>query len=832
MAVPSATSILLVDDEASNLLALEAILEPLGQKLVRATSGEQALWKALKEEFAVILLDVQMPGMDGFECAELLRRRPVTRDVPIIFLTAISKGERFISRGYDVGAVDYLVKPYDPDILRSKVTVFVELAQKNAFIRFQHAELERASARAIEEFRRTSEKRYADLADSMPQIVWAADANGAVTYVNRRWNELAGASTEFRSLLHPDDFERFQQGWRGAVRAGSRWEGEFRFGNAEVGYRFHLVRAVPRITSGKNVDSWIGTSTDIDERVRANRALGMLAEASRALGSVGEETSELEGVIRLALPFLGDAVMMGFETTSGPRHWRVCAPGVEASRFDDPRFELGPANVGYSGAPEIYTDVAAALRAVRSPLRSEERESSRWTHLGFLHELGVTGYMCLPLAARGTALGTLTFVRFASRYDERDVTLAEDLARRLAAAVENARLHETTEKRRVELEEANKSKDVFLATLSHELRTPLNAIVGWADLLRSGTLSQDERSRAVGTIDRNAHALSQLVADLLDVSRIVTGTLKLESKLIVLRKLVEAAIEAARPQCNLRKITLDEALDDVGVVRGDAGRLRQVVANVLSNAVKFTPEGGTISVRLSRDQERAFIVVQDDGEGIEGELLPHVFDRFRQAEAARTRGLGLGLAIVKHLVEDHEGHVWAESEGKGRGTKVTVELPLASATDAPDDEPAAPADVAVGSELTGVHALLVEDDPDGNELITMVLQRCGARVTSVATAAAALRALDAEKPDVVISDIGLPDVDGIELIKQIRGLPCCEGLPAVALTAYASRQDAVRVISAGFDAHVAKPVQPAVLGVEIARVLARPSLKSAPPPAR
>ncbi len=832
MAVPSATSILLVDDEASNLLALEAILEPLGQKLVRATSGEQALWKALKEEFAVILLDVQMPGMDGFECAELLRRRPVTRDVPIIFLTAISKGERFISRGYDVGAVDYLVKPYDPDILRSKVTVFVELAQKNAFIRFQHAELERASARAIEEFRRTSEKRYADLADSMPQIVWAADANGAVTYVNRRWNELAGASTEFRSLLHPDDFERFQQGWRGAVRAGSRWEGEFRFGNAEVGYRFHLVRAVPRITSGKNVDSWIGTSTDIDERVRANRALGMLAEASRALGSVGEETSELEGVIRLALPFLGDAVMMGFETTSGPRHWRVCAPGVEASRLDDPRFELGPANVGYSGAPEIYTDVAAALRAVRSPLRSEERESSRWTHLGFLHELGVTGYMCLPLAARGTALGTLTFVRFASRYDERDVTLAEDLARRLAAAVENARLHETTEKRRVELEEANKSKDVFLATLSHELRTPLNAIVGWADLLRSGTLSQDERSRAVSTIDRNAHALSQLVADLLDVSRIVTGTLKLESKLVVLRKLVEAAIEAARPQCNLRKITLDEALDDVGVVHGDAGRLRQVVANVLSNAVKFTPEGGTISVRLSRDQERAFIVVQDDGEGIEGELLPHVFDRFRQAEAARTRGLGLGLAIVKHLVEDHEGHVWAESEGKGRGTKVTVELPLVSATDAPDDEPAAPADVAVGSELTGVHALLVEDDPDGNELITMVLQRCGARVTSVATAAAALRALDAEKPDVVISDIGLPDVDGIELIKQIRGLPCCEGLPAVALTAYASRQDAVRVISAGFDAHMAKPVQPAVLGVEIARVLARPSLKSAPPPAR
>lgn len=836
----SSSAILLVDDEPSNLLALEAILAPLGQRLVRATSGEQALWRALKEEFAVVLLDVQMPGMDGFECAELLRRRPRTRDVPIIFLTAISKGDSFISRGYGVGAVDYLVKPYDPDILRSKVMVFVELARKNELIRSQHAELMRMREREIEDFKQLSDRRYADLADSMPQIVWRADENGKVTYVNRRWRDLAGTSLDFRAVVHPDDLAGFEEGWQEAIRSSRPWEDELRFGSASTGYRFHLVRAIPRKKNRGAIDSWIGTSTDIHERVRASRALHMLADASRRLGDALGEPSEIADIVRHALPMLGDAALFDDRTGSEPVTVTVVSEGTDPKLFDDPRFELGPANVSYSGNPEVHLDVAADLRSSSTPVRVVERESSRWNHLGFLRELNVAGYMCLPLTARGHDLGTLTFVRMTSTYDTSDLALAEDLTRRIAVAIEGVRLHETTERRRVELELANKSKDVFLATLSHELRTPLNAIVGWTDMMRSGTLSEEELTRASETIDRNAHALSQLVADLLDVSRIVTGTLKIESQPVALTPIVEAAIEAARPQCKIKNITFDVSLENVGTVNGDAGRLRQIVANVLSNAVKFSAQDGTISVRLFRDADMARVEVRDDGEGIEPELLPYVFERFRQAEAARTRGLGLGLAIVKHLVEDHAGRVWAESRGKGKGTTLTVELPIANppVTNAGEalEEPVRTTSASSGQpELRGVHALLVEDDPDGNELIMMILQRYGARVTSVATAGAALEALDRELPDVIVSDIGLPDIDGVELIKIVRARPGGADLPAVALTAYASRQDAVRVISAGFDAHVAKPVQPAVLGAELVRVLAHASsgIKNLtiPPPA-
>jgi CheY-like chemotaxis protein len=269
-------------------------------------------------------------------------------------------------------------------------------------------------------------------------------------------------------------------------------------------------------------------------------------------------------------------------------------------------------------------------------------------------------------------------------------------------------------------------------------------------------------------------------------------------------------------------VKLDVALEKVGSISGDAGRLRQVLGNLLSNAIKFTPEGGTIAVRMTRDGDMARIIVKDTGEGIAAELLPHVFDRFRQAESARSRGLGLGLAIVKHLVEEHGGHVAADSEGQGKGATFTVDLPI-SAVDSTTEEIVAPSALPPSGQpaLEGVHALVVEDDPDGNELITTILERYGARVTSVGTAAAALDALEADRPDILVSDIGLPDADGIELIKMVREKTRADVLPAIALTAYASRQDAAKAISAGFDAHVAKPVQPGTLGLEVARLVAR-----------
>jgi signal transduction histidine kinase/DNA-binding response OmpR family regulator len=864
-------NILIVDDEPSNLLALEAILEPLGQRVIRAESGIEALRHALKLEFCVVLLDVQMPEMDGIETAELLRKRPRTRDVPVIFLTAISKDKSYVTRGYEAGAVDYLCKPYDPDALRTKVATFVELGKKNALIRAQHEAFRVGSQRELAAFKKWSERRYEDLADSMPQIVWTADATGNVTYHNQRWAELAAANArqdgpksrpprspgafDFSTIAHPDDLESFASGWTSAVKAGVEWEAELRLGAPSRGYRFHLVRAVPRHDDGGDVMAWVGTATDIDARVRADRALRILADASqqlnRSLGSDSTNASpetDVEAVLRAALPMLGDgaildvhgveAASVGEPTESEMRgsageRLRVAASGVDPARLADPRFDLGPSTVGFTGRAEVFFDVEQEANA-STTLRDSERRapSGRGAeHLRFLAELGVGAYICVPLVSRDRTIGTLSFVKFGlgERFEAVDVDLAGDLARRIAVAIDNIRLHATTERRREELELANKSKDVFLATLSHELRTPLNAIVGWTDMMKNGALAGDDLQRAMETIDRNAQALSGLVGDLLDVSRIVTNTLKLESKHLSIASIVESAVVAARPQCASKDIVLELTVERVGGVLGDAGRLRQVITNLLSNSIKFTPAGGKVSVKVEGDAECVRVSVTDTGEGIAPEFLPHVFERFRQEHSgrsgtstsvARQAGLGLGLAIVKHLVEEHGGTVSAASEGRGQGASFRVELPVAVDAALGLDEEAASSPPTGEPDLTGVHVLIVEDDPDGNELVCTILERYGARVTSATTAAAALDALDTERPQVLVSDIGLPDMDGMDLIKTVRARD--DGsLPAVALTAYASRQDATKAIAAGFDAHVAKPVQPAMLGSVVVRLLTR-----------
>jgi signal transduction histidine kinase/DNA-binding response OmpR family regulator len=809
-------NILIVDDEPSNLLALEAILEPLKQKIVRANSGVEALRHALKTEFCVVLLDVQMPEMDGLETAELLRKRPKTRDVPVIFLTAINKDSEWVTRGYSAGAVDYLFKPYDPDTLRTKVATFVELGKKNMALRI-------GGQRELADFKRWSERKYEDLADSIPQIVWTADEHGQLTYRNKRWLEIAGNMDGFSALVHAEDLGAFITGWESAVNTEMPWEAELR-----IGLRFHLVRAVPRRDEKGRVIGWIGTATDIDARVKADRSLRLLADASQRLNrSLGGDPFgprgklDLDLVLANALSILGDGAILDVQPDgANPRERvRVAGEGIDAARFDDPRFDLGPSTVGYSGRPEVFLDVKQQ-ESERNP-----NPSGRGAELlRFLGELGVGAYICVPLITRDRTIGSLSFVRLDGRgtFEEADVALAGDLARRIAVAIDNARLHETTERRREELEQANRSKDLFLATLSHELRTPLNAIVGWTDMMRKGQLAGDELKHAMETIDRNALAMSGLVGDLLDVSRIVTGTLKIETKLVKLASILDAVVSAAKPLAAAKEITLDVATATERGLQGDSGRLRQVFGNLLNNAIKFTPSGGTVSLGVQDGPEGSVrVVVSDTGEGIAPEFLPHVFERFRQAETARTRGLGLGLAIVKHLVEEHGGTVLAASEGRGKGAAFTVELPVvAESAEAISEETAA---IPESSEpdLTGVRVLIVEDDPDGNELICTILQRYGARVTSATTAAGALEVLALEHPQVLVSDIGLPDMDGMELIRAVRSRAEIAEIPAVALTAYASRQDASKAIGAGFDAHVAKPVQPLTLGSAVARVLTR-----------
>jgi signal transduction histidine kinase/ActR/RegA family two-component response regulator len=369
---------------------------------------------------------------------------------------------------------------------------------------------------------------------------------------------------------------------------------------------------------------------------------------------------------------------------------------------------------------------------------------------------------------------------------------------------------------RAEAEVANRAKDQFLATISHELRTPLNAILGWAGMLRNGRLDKATTAQALEIIERNAIAQTQLINDILDISRIVPGKLRLEVRPVELSSIVRAAIDVIRPAADAKEITLQVTLDTgAGPVSGDPDRLQQIVWNLLSNAVKFTPRGGRVDVRLERQGSQLEITVSDTGIGINADFLPHVFDSFRQADSSYTRahgGLGLGLAIVRQLVELHGGTVEALSRGDGEGAAFKVRLPLISLNPVPGsksrDSLSPGSDFSRRSSLQGLRLLVVDDDGDARSLLNLMLEECGAIVTTAATAAEAFDLLEQVKPDLLISDIEMPNEDGFSLIRKIRSLDAKLGapIPCVALTAHAKSEDRIQVLSAGFQAHVAKPV--------------------------
>ena len=384
---------------------------------------------------------------------------------------------------------------------------------------------------------------------------------------------------------------------------------------------------------------------------------------------------------------------------------------------------------------------------------------------------------------------------------------------------------------RAAAEAASRAKDEFLATLSHELRTPLNALVGWTWWLRRGDLEPARRERALETIDRNAKAVAQLIEDLLDVSRIITGKVRLAVRPLDLTTVVDNAVAAVQPAATAKHIDLAVAMAPVGAVRGDPDRLQQVVWNLLSNAIKFTPEKGAVHVRVEGNGDAARIVVRDTGPGIGAAMLPYVFDRFTQGGQGRTSGgLGLGLAIARHIVELHGGHIRAESEGEGRGATFTVSLRLAGADDVGESahEATAPSVEPIdASRLDGVRVLVVDDDAAAREWCALTLGRFGARVTAVPSAGAAVAALTREEPDVLVSDLRLSDgeEDGYALIRRVRARERdrARPLPAVALTAFPRVEDRARALEAGYHVHVPKPVEPTELVGVIAGLTGRPN---------
>ena len=558
------------------------------------------------------------------------------------------------------------------------------------------------------------------------------------------------------------------------------------------------------------------------EREEQRRAL--VAEATAALAVSLDFKATLARLATILVPKLADWCAIEIVDDTGKSDQLAVAHGdpkmVEYAwelrrRYPPPSdAPQGVPNVLRTGKSEMYAEISDEM-LVAGAIDEE--------HLRISRELKLRSALIVPLVARGSTLGAITMVHAESgrRYSGADLALAEEIARRAAISVDNARLFGAEQRARAAADDASRLKDEFLATVSHELRTPLNAILGWSRMITMGALDETKRVRASETIERNAVAMAQLVEDLLDVSRIISGKMRLETESVDLGKIVESAIESIRPAALAKEISLRSIVEPApGPLLGDLNRLQQVVWNLLSNAVKFTPRQGRVEVVVRRSGSSVEVSVSDNGAGIDAAFAPYVFDRFRQADGKITRthgGLGLGLAITRQLVEMHGGSIEAKSDGVGRGATFTVKLPVTamrplpdateavrdvSAARSPEPEPAV--------ELDGVHVLAVDEDEDSRRLVQAVLEKAGARVTLASSVENAMEAFDRELPDVVVSDIGMPGQDGLELIRRIRARPGDRGgkVPAAALTAYARAGDRTRMLSAGFTMHLPKPIEP------------------------
>jgi PAS domain S-box-containing protein len=700
MALQPTINILLVDDHPENLIALEAILGGLGQNLVKATSGQEALRRLLHQDFAVILLDVQMPGMDGFETASLIRQRERSCNTPIIFLTAFNTSDELMEKGYALGAVDYLFKPIQPSILATKVTAFVELFKKTLKVEQQAAQLAAVNAELQQ-----SEERFRLLSRCSPIGIFLMNTQGEYTYANPSCQAICGFTvqenwkTDWMSHIYTADAEKVLRDWPDLVQQGQPYSDEFRLVNPDGSLRWVHVRTAPMLSDTGQLLGHVGTIEDITDRKQAEAA--------------------------------------------------------------------------------------------------------------------------------------------------RDQIILEQAARQQA-------------------ENANRMKDEFLAIVSHELRTPLNSILGWSQLLLNRQFDQTTITRALATIERNARSQAQLIEDILDVSQIIRGRLRLTMQPIRLIPLVEAVIDIIRPSADEKAIQMTFEVDDpVDRIYGDAERLKQVIWNLLSNAVKFTPHHGKVTIRLRRAvrnlelhprqlmplydhfdgldsecnfqsdkielakaSEYAELQITDTGIGISPEFLPHVFDRFRQADSTSTRlhgGLGLGLAIVYHLVRQHYGVVWANSPGENQGATFTLHLPLLphlqSAVESLNGSTAFHPDGL--NCLNQTLLLVVEDHDDTREYLTLVLQQAGAEVIAVASAKEALQVLEQTQPRVLISDIGMPLEDGYSLIHAVRSQEKNQHHPirAIALTAHTRAEDQAKALAAGFELHLSKPIDPEALVTAVAQAV-------------
>ena len=676
---------------------------------------------------------------------------------------------------------------------------------------------------------------------SIGDAVIATDPEGRVTFMNGVAEELTGfGEAEARGRPLHEVFQIFSEQTRAPVEnpvAKVLREGTV------VGLANHTLlrskqgREIAIDDSGAPIRSESGqlfgvvlVFRDVTREKAEGARREFLSKAGEALVASLDYQVTLANVARLAVPTIADWCGVDILEPGAQKPYQAAVAHVDPSKLEfaqalreryppDPNARTGSPEVIRSGKSELYPEIPQAF------LEAAAKDAE---HLRLIRELRLESAMVVPLRGRNRILGAMSFVYAESgrRYTEEDLAFGEDFARRAALAIENSlalkqveasRAHE--HRLRAEAEVASRAKDEFLAVVSHELRTPLNAVLGWAVTLRRKTLVP-ETDRGLAIIERNARTQAKLIEDVLDVSRIISGKLILNLGPTNVADAITASIETIAPAAAAKNIVVSHTFDDEPlIITADADRVQQIVWNLLSNAVKFTPKGGSVSVEAERDGSNVAIRISDSGEGIRPEALPHIFDLFHQADASTTRrhgGLGLGLAIVRQLVTAHGGSVHAESAGDGKGATFVIEIPARSAIPAVERAPRSSATAERASDglepprLDGLRLLIVDDEEDALMLVAEVLRERGAEVHAATSVNEALAKFETVRPDVLVSDIGMPHEDGYSLIRRIRLLPAERGgrTPSVALTAYAREEDAQRAFAAGYQQHVVKPVEP------------------------
>ncbi|HKQ74900.1 MAG TPA: ATP-binding protein, partial [Blastocatellia bacterium] len=819
---PSSARILLADDNADmrdyvrNLLSRQ-------YEVVAVNDGLAALEAAREDRFDLLLTDVMMPGLDGFGLLRELRADNRTREIPVILLSARA-GEDSKIEGLAAGVDDYLIKPFSARELLARVEAHLKLQR-----------LRREGAEALRE----SEERFRTLSDSVPALIWLNSPTGC-EFVNREYLEFLGVDEaealgyKWAEFVHPDDREAYVNAYLEAASDRRRFDAEFRFRRHDGEYRWIRSVGMPRF-EGSEFKGYVGSSSDIHERKLAEKALAQMA----AIVESSEDaiiSKDLNGVIL--------SWNKGAEKLFGYRAAEAIGKSIAI---------LIP--------PERMSEEPQILERIRRGERINHYETVRRRKDG--HEIDISLTLSPIRDKSGKIIGASKIAR--------DITERKrvEIERELLLLKESEARAEA-EAARSEAEAANRSKDEFLAIVSHELRSPLNAILGYNSMLREKPADEAQLKHCCDVIDRNARTQLQLIEDLLDTTRIVSGKLRLESRRLDINPVLADAFDMMRPAAESKGIQLrivdcgwrmaDEddteregssiADPQTAIVLGDAARLQQIVWNLLSNAIKFTSAGGRVELRVERTEDHIRIIVTDTGKGIHPEFLTRIFDRFRQADsssAQRYGGLGLGLSLVKHLTELHGGKVEATSAGQGCGATFIVTLPLATRQESVAEESPALAALAatnanfdgetrtnVGISLpedltiAGLRVLVVDDQEEARFLLADFLNRCGADVLAVSSGAEALALLSntpvGELPDILICDIAMPEEDGyaalrrVRALEEARGVAAEEQIPALALTALAGMEERLRVLSSGFRGYVAKPADPAELMLVIANI--------------